>query len=100
MQWLWTWGGKSFGYRDGDNLWTQDGRHVGHFHGDEVYGADGSYLGEIRNKNRLITHLSKRHRHKSRFAPLGRRVSYVPFVDYVGYVMYVGYQDFPAPTEL
>lgn len=52
MQWLWTWGGKSFGYRDGDNLWTQDGRHVGRFHGDEVYGADGSYLGEIRNKNR------------------------------------------------
>ncbi len=26
MEWLWTWGGTSFGYRDGDNLWTHDGR--------------------------------------------------------------------------
>jgi hypothetical protein len=37
MQWLWTWGGVSFGYREGDNLWTHDGRHVGRFHGIEVY---------------------------------------------------------------
>jgi len=34
MQWLWTWGGASFGYKDGDDLWTHDGRHVGRFHGD------------------------------------------------------------------
>lgn len=38
MQWLWTWGGESFGYRDGDNLWTHTGQHVGRFHGDEVFG--------------------------------------------------------------
>ena len=100
MQWLWTWGGTSFGYRDGDNLWTHDGRHVGRFHGDEVYGANGSYLGEIRNKNRLITNLSKRGRHRSSFAPFGSRVGYVPYVDYVGYVMYLGYEDFPAPSGL
>jgi hypothetical protein len=100
MQWFWTWEGKSFGYREGDNLWTHDGRHVGRFHGEEVYGADGSYLGEIRNKNRLITNLSKQHRRRSSFLPLSSRIGYVPYVDYVGYVMYLGYRDFPPPAEL
>jgi hypothetical protein len=99
MQWLWTWGGTSFGYRDGGNLWTHDGRNVGRFYEDEVYGPDGSYLGELRNKNRLITHTSKKHRRKPSFSPLSRRVGYVPYVDYVGYVMYVGYEDFPGPKK-
>ena len=45
MDWLWTWGGRCFGYRDGDDLWTYDGRHVGRFHDDEVYAPDGQYLG-------------------------------------------------------
>ncbi len=31
MKWLWTWGGTSFGYRDGDDLWTHDGRDVAGF---------------------------------------------------------------------
>ncbi|NSW84553.1 MAG: hypothetical protein HPY90_15220 [Syntrophothermus sp.] len=59
-QWLWTWGGRCFGYRDGDDLWTYDGKHVGRFIGDEVYAPDGSYLGEIKD-GRLITNLSKKH---------------------------------------
>jgi hypothetical protein len=59
MTWLWTWGGKCFGYRDGDDLWTYDGQHVGRFHGDEIYGRDGRYLGEVMNESRLITNKAK-----------------------------------------
>jgi hypothetical protein len=100
MEWLWTWGGISFGYREGDNLWTHDGRHVGRFYAEEVYGPDGHYLGEIRNKNRLITNLNKKNQRRSSFAPYANRVAYVPYTDYVGYVMYVGYEDFPKPSDL
>ena len=100
MEWLWTWGGKSFGYRRGDDLWTHHGRHVGRFHDDEIYGRDGNYLGEIRNGNRLITNLAKKHWRRSPFAPYGNVAGYVPYADYVGYVMYVGYEDFPGPNEL
>jgi hypothetical protein len=35
-EWFWTWGGKCFGYRDGNDLWIHDGHHVGRFDGDEV----------------------------------------------------------------
>ena len=55
MDWMWTWGGESFGYRDGDDLWTHDGKHVGRFFGAEVYARDGTYLGELKNTNRLIS---------------------------------------------
>jgi hypothetical protein len=100
MDWLWTWGGTSFGYRDGDNLWTHDGRHVGKFHGDEIYGQDGRYLGEIRKGNRLITRSSKKSRKRSGFTPYANRVGYVDRVGFVGLVMIVGYEDFPSPREL
>lgn len=61
MQWVWTWGGQCFGYRDGDHLWTHDGRHVGRFDGDQVYGrGDGSYLGVVMSNDRLITNTSKK----------------------------------------
>ncbi len=36
MKCLWTWSGKSFGYREGDELWTHDGNHAGRFDGDAV----------------------------------------------------------------
>jgi len=97
MEWMWTWGGISFGYREGDNLWTHYGQHVGHFHDDEIYGPHGYYLGEIRNKNRLITNLSKKSWRRALFAPYASRGGFVPYVDYVGYVMYAGYEDFPNP---
>jgi hypothetical protein len=35
MDWLWTWGGTCFGYRDGDDLWTHGGKHVGRFEGEK-----------------------------------------------------------------
>ncbi|MFC1984322.1 hypothetical protein ACFLVO_04870 [Chloroflexota bacterium] len=44
MEWFWTWGGRYFGYRDGDNLWTYDGKHIGHFRDDEIYASVLAYL--------------------------------------------------------
>lgn len=100
MQWLWTWGGVSFGYRDGDNLWTHDGRHVGHFVGEHVYGRDGRYLGELRNDSRLITSLSKKTMVSGAFAPHAQRAPYARYANYAGYAMYAGFEDFPAPEQL
>lgn len=100
MEWLWTWGGKSFGYHRGDDLWTHDGRHVGRFHGNEIYGRDGRYLGEIRNKNRLIADTAKKHWRQVPFSAYASVVGYAPYADYAGYVMYVGFEDFPAPDAL
>ena len=97
MQWLWTWGGTCFGYRDGDDLWTYDGRHVGQFHGDEIYGQDGRYLGELMDGDRLITNRGKSSWRQSSFAPYGRRAAYAGYAGYAGYAMYAGYDDFPAP---
>lgn len=95
MEWLWTWSGRCFGYKDGDNLWTYDGKHVGKFYDDEIYDRHGHYLGELRNSNRLIRNKSKRNWRKSSFTPYGKRARYSKYVNYVGYVMYVGYEDFP-----
>jgi hypothetical protein len=102
MQWLWTWGGECFGYRDRDDLWTHDGRHVGQFHGGEVFGPDGRYLGETMGSNgdRLITSRGKQGRRVGGFTPSGSRVGYVRYTNYVGYVMYAGYEDFPSPDDL
>ena len=98
MDWFWTWGGKSFGYRVGDSLFRHDGLEVGRFYGDEVFGGDGRYLGEIQNDNRLIRSRSKSLRRQAAFTPR-RGGSYVKYTNYVGYVMYAGYEDFPAPES-
>ena len=95
VDWLWTWEGRCFGYRDGDDLWTYNGRDVGRFDGDDVYGPDGGYLGEIRNGNRLITNRSKRNYRRSGFSPYANRAAYARYADYAGYAMYAGYEDFP-----
>ena len=95
MNWLYTWGGRFFGYRDGDNLWTYTGTHAGRFREDEVYGPDGFYLGEMRNE-RLITRISKRPKRMGIFSPRARRASRARRADRVGRVMPVGYVDFPV----
>ena len=95
MDWMWTWGGKSFGYRDGDDLWTQGGKHVGRFNGDEVYGPNGEYLGEVMSENRLITNRAKSGWRSFAFTPYGRRSAYSGYAGYAGYAMYAGHQDFP-----
>lgn len=100
MQHVWTWGGKYFGYLDGEDLWTHDGRHVGKRNGDDIYGPDGRYLGEVMNNDRLITNLSKTSWRRYSFSRWAPRAGIVPFVDYVGYVMYAGHEDFPAPNAV
>jgi hypothetical protein len=62
MDWLWTWGGISFGYKVDDRVFTHFGLQIGRVDGEEVYASDGRYLGEIMSDNRLITHRGKAHR--------------------------------------
>jgi hypothetical protein len=94
MDWLWTWSGKCFGYRDGDDLWTYDGRHVGHFHENEIFGPNGNYLGEIKN-NRLITNKNKQSRTGQSFTPDSNRDGYSKQADDTAYGMFGGFEDFP-----
>jgi hypothetical protein len=47
MDWLWNWGGKCFGYRDGESLFTYFGMEAGRFDGEEIHGSNGRYLGEV-----------------------------------------------------
>lgn len=100
MDWLWTWGGKCFGYRDGDDLWTHDGRHVGRFNGDKVFDPSGKYLGELMNENRLIRRKGTRSLRGYNFRPWAKRAAYAKYANYAGYAMYAGYEDFPAPETL
>lgn len=99
MKWLWTHGGKCFGYLDRDNLWTYSGKHVGKLYDNEVYGTDGTYLGEISNGDRLITHRSKTSYHRSPFTPYGNHAGYPKYADDAGYAMCAGYEDFPPPEN-
>lgn len=100
MQWLWTWGGQCFGYRDGDDLRTYDGRHVGKFRGDTVYDRHGNYLGELKNDNRLIRRQSGSSVRGYSFTPWAKNAAYAKYADYPGYAMYAGYEDFPSPETI
>lgn len=96
---LYTWGGKYFGKREGDNLWTHDGRHVGSFRGDEVYDSGGRYIGELKD-GKLITDRSKTGKSAQSHVPHAGRVGHVPSIDQVGRVLPAGYDDFPSPEEI
>jgi hypothetical protein len=100
MEWLWTWGGTSFGYRDGDQLRTHDGLHVGRFIDDEIYGVDGQYLGELGDRDRLITRQRKIGRRKAPFRPRMNRMGRLRRINRLGRLMRRGCQDFPAPETL
>jgi len=97
---LWTWGGRDFGHRDGDELWTHDGRHVGHFHGTEVFAPDGRYLGELQHDDRLITKTSKLLRHRKAFTPLPDQPARAAFIGFSGFPIPPGCEDFPSPEAL
>lgn len=99
MQWLWTWGGVSFGYRLDYALFTHDGQLVGRFDGEEVYGADGRYLGELRQGDRLITQQGKNHPCRRVFVP-ARSACYERSADRPPLAMDAGYEDFPEPEAL
>lgn len=93
MKWLWTWGGKCYGYQDSDRLFRADGENVGYFVGNEIYSCNsGRYIGELKN-SRLITNKSKKSKRRSSVVQQVGITAVIPR-DYVGYVMYVGYEDF------
>ncbi len=97
MSWLWTWGGRCFGYRDGENLWTCDGKHVGKFWGEEIYGPDGRYLGQLWTDNRLISSTSKKAWRRSPFPQQNNRSSAGPtYPSRAAYYFRFGYEDFPG----
>jgi hypothetical protein len=96
MDWMWTWGGECFGYRNGDSVFGYFGREVGKFHEDEIYGSDGRYLGEVKIRNRIITHRSKGSWVKSSSTPRTGG-SYARVANYAGDARYAGHEDFPAP---
>jgi hypothetical protein len=101
VDWLWTCGATSFGYRDNDNLWTRDGRHVGRFVGNEVYAADGRYLGEMLGTSRLITCQAKIGLSNNTFSPQAMRTTlHTSYVDYSANPMDEGYEDFPEVGAL
>ena len=97
---LWTWSGKDFGDRDGDELWTFDGRHIGHFHGDNVFAADGGYLGELRHDDHLITRLSSLPTRRPCFTPLPVRQARSHYRGFGGFELLPGFKDFPSPESL
>jgi hypothetical protein len=94
VKWLWTWDGKFFGYKDGDDIWTYKGKHIGKLDGTEIYDASGKYLGEIIS-DRLITCITKKNYQGFGYKPYGQRARVLKNVDYAGYAMFAGYEAFP-----
>ena len=94
METLWTWGGRYFGYREGNDLWTHGGKHVGRFHENEVYSAGGKYLGELQS-GKLVTNKSKRSRTKSGFVASPSKSGLTKLSDDVGLAMVGGNEEFP-----
>ena len=102
LKWLWTWGGKSFGYRDGDKLFTMEGLQVGRFFGREVYRPDGSYLGETgpgEDAVALVTNHYKRSRTQPGFVPVLVDPK-MPLAPQPPRPFYLGHEDFPSAAEL
>jgi len=92
---LWTWKGKYFGYKAGQQLWAYDGRHVGIFVNEEVYGQDGLYLGEI-YKGRLVRNKNKLTQKNEPFIPDNITIKIRKFNDISSMmVMFEDFEDFP-----
>ncbi len=91
---FWNWQGVYIGYRFEDSLFSSDGRQLGLFYeGDEVYACDGSYLGEIRNGDRLISNIAKKHWKRGLVVPSERKL--MPgFADASSKQMLVSFEDF------
>jgi hypothetical protein len=99
-QWLWLWGGSSFGYREAGELWTYDGHHVGRFRGREIYAPDGLYLGEVQKEKRLLIDLTKKARRMPEFSPLPGTSGHAPVFGFNSIALPAGYEEFPRPGRL
>jgi len=92
---LWTWSGKFYGRREGNNLIHRRGRCTGVFHGIEVYAHDRRYLGEL-----MADRLIRDSRKALYTGPGAPKTMHRPSWSYnpkVGYAMYPGCEDFPEP---
>jgi hypothetical protein len=94
--WMWTWCGICFGYREQNSLWTYDGRHVGQFYGARVHAADGRYLGELW-RGRLIVYPEHRLSRECGFVPAARRPPRERYTGFQGPPIPYGLEDFPPP---
>jgi hypothetical protein len=102
MEWLWTWSGNSFGYRQDGELWTHDGCHIGRFRGHEIYGPDGFYLGELMREDRLVVDAAKKARCVCvpAFVQLPKTVKRHRGLGFNRTALPEGYGDFPRPAQL
>ena len=97
--WVWTYGGICFGYRERINLWTYDARHVGRFHGARIHAADGCYLGELW-RGRLIIDQANRSDRQAGFAPEPQRQPQGRYTGFVGPQLPRGLEDFSPPERV
>ncbi|MGF1695708.1 hypothetical protein L4C54_08540 [Vibrio lamellibrachiae] len=95
MRSVWTWGGKSLGYFDREDLWTNEGKHVGKMFDGDIYSPTGVYLGEIMDGERLIFCQRKRELRGAPFKPYSDQAAIKACSDFKGYAMYTGYEEFP-----
>ncbi|MGC9404344.1 4-fold beta flower protein [Vibrio genomosp. F10] len=94
MKSVWTWGGKSFGYIDGEDLWTNQGKHIAKLVEGEIYGPEGQYLGELMDHERLIFSQAKKALLSSPFKPYADQAPIKPCTDFASYAMFNGYEEF------
>lgn len=97
--WVWTWCGVCFGYREQDNLWTYDGRHVGRYFGTKIHAADGRYIGEVW-RGRLVTDPENHSVRQPGFVSEERRRPRERYTGFEGPPIPYGLTEFPAPEEV
>lgn len=95
LNWLWSWGGKCVGYKDGDYLWGYDGHNIGKFYGMEVYSPDSCYLFEQYSNGRLVIDKSKKNKTNEQYTPLNTREAIDKKDDISGFVLYANFEDLP-----
>ena len=95
---LWTWDGRHFGYREGDDLWTYSGVHVGRFWGNSVYYRDGRYLGVVVG-SRLVVKTLNRSVRSQPFAPQRNRERISALAAVPPLPLDPGFEDFPPPEQ-
>lgn len=93
LNWLWSWGGKCVGYKDGDNLWGYDGHNIGKFYGIEIYSPDGCYLFEQYSNGRLVIDKSKKNKTNEQYTPLNTREAIDKKDDISGLALYANFKD-------
>jgi hypothetical protein len=97
--WVWTWSGICFGYREQDDIWTYDGKHIGRFYGNRVHSASGRYLGELW-RGRLVTDPDHAEERQQGFRPAPKRSPRERYTGFYGPPVPYGLEDFPSPESL